>query len=425
MMTSRERVIETINHRQPDRIPIDLGATSATGIHASALYRLRRYLGLPEHDLPTTDLLEILGEVEPDIRALVKADVVGLFKPGDNLGVPNSGGKQRFIMPDGTPVLINAGNQYDVLADGSIQMYPQGDRSARPSVKMPAGGYYFDVIDRAPPYDEDNLTPREDFKNFFSVLSDETALYYERESKRLYEETDCAILGNLSGASFGCPGFFPGAFEKEPRGIRSYEDWSMAQILYPEYIEEVCTMQTEVMLKNLEIYKEAVGDRIQMIWISGKDYGAQNGELLSAEMFRQLYKPHYKRICDWIHQNTNWKTFLHSCGSIVRLLDDFVDMGVDILNPVQLSARGMDAHMLKEKYGDKLVFWGGGVDTQDMLPNGTPEQVAAQVKERLDILAKGGGYVFNPIHNIQGDVSAENIWAAFKAVHEYNDAHAI
>ena len=100
-------------------------------------------------------------------------------------------------------------------------------------------------------------------------------------------------------------------------------------------------------------------------------------------------------------------------------------MGVDILNPVQLSAKGMNAHMLKEKYGDKLVFWGGGVDTQDMLPNGTPEQVAAQVKERLDILAKGGGYVFNPIHNIQGDVSAENIWAAFKAVHEYNDAHAI
>ena len=142
-------------------------------------------------------------------------------------------------------------------------------------------------------------------------------------------------------------------------------------------------------------------------------------------MFRQLYKPHYKRICDWIHQNTNWKTFLHSCGSIVRLLDDFVDMGVDILNPVQLSAKGMDAHMLKEKYGDKLVFWGGGVDTQDMLPNGTPEQIAAQVKERLDILGRDGGYVFNPVHNIQGDVPAENIWATFKAVHEYNDAHSI
>ena len=141
---------------------------------------------------------------------------------------------------------------------------------------------------------------------------------------------------------------------------------------------------------------------------------------MSNEMFRQLYKPYYTRVCDWIHKNTNWKTYMHTCGAIEPLLNDFIEMGLDIVNPVQLSAAGMDARQLKDKYGDKLVFWGGGVDTQATLPQGTPEEVAAQVTERLPILSEGGGYVFNTIHNIVGDTRAENIWAAFKAVHDYN-----
>lgn len=186
-------------------------------------------------------------------------------------------------------------------------------------------------------------------------------------------------------------------------------------------MQEVYEVQTEFMLKNLEIYKQAVGDRIQICWISGTDFGTQNAEMISPQMFRDLYKPYYKRVCGWIHQNTSWKTYAHTCGCIVGLLDDFVDMGLDIVNPVQLSAKGMDARMLKEKYGGKLVFWGGGVDTQATLPQGSPDEVAAQVLERLPILSEGGGYVFNTIHNIVGDTKAENIWAAFKAVHDYNE----
>ena len=231
------------------------------------------------------------------------------------------------------------------------------------------------------------------------------------------------MIGNLAGAGFGDPGAVPGPFEKSPRGIRKFDDWCMAQVLYPDYVHEVFEMQTEFMLKNLEIYKQAVGDNIQICWVSGTDFGTQISEFMSSDMFQELYKPYYTRVCNWIHQNTNWKTFFHTCGCVVRLLDDFVDMGMDIINPVQLSAAGMDPRMLKDKYGDKLVFWGGGVDTQGLLPSGTPEEIAAQVTQRLDILSKGGGYVFNTIHNVVGDTPAENVWATFKAVHDYNAKH--
>lgn len=196
----------------------------------------------------------------------------------------------------------------------------------------------------------------------------------------------------------------------------------MAHMLYPEYIEEVFEMQTQTMLKNLEIYRQAVGERVQIIWISGTDFGTQNSEFFSPEIFRRLYKPFYQRINDWVHKNTSWKTFYHSCGSVVNFLDDFVEMGMDILNSVQLSARGMDAHMLKEKYGNKLVFWGGGVDTQKTLPYGTPDQVRQQVKERLKTLSAGGGYVFSSIHNIVGKTPVENIIAMYEAVKEYNNS---
>ena len=422
-MTSRERVLAAINHQQPDRIPIDFGATGQTGISVCALKRLRDYLGLPEKDLDVFEIVQMLGVVDEDLRQVMKSDVIGMNHPEDSLGVPYTGGKKEFTMPDGTKCMVNAGNEWDIKPDGSIEMYPQGDRTAPPSIHMPAGGYFFDIIDRAPEVDEDNLTPREDFKNFFSVMSDETALYYEKESKRLFTETDYCVIGNLAGAGFGDPGAIPAPFEKHPKGIRKFDEWVMAQALYPEYVMEVFEMQTEFMLKNLEIYKQACGDNIQICWISGTDFGTQNAPFMSNEMFRQLYKPYYTRVCDWIHKNTGWKTYMHTCGAIEPLLNDFIEMGLDIVNPVQLSAAGMDAKQLKDKYGDKLVFWGGGVDTQATLPQGTPEEVAAEVTERLPILSKGGGYVFNTIHNIVGDTRPENIWAAFKAVHDYNEKH--
>lgn len=418
-MTSRERFIAAINHKQPDKVPIDFGATQTSGINVCALYRLREYYGLPQKPLEIFEMIQMLGTVDEDIRRLMGSDVIGLNSRNNALGLPFVGPKKTFIMNDRTPALISADHAYDKLDNGRIVMYPLGDRALEPSMMMPEGGYFFDIINRSPGFDEDNLTPAEDFKDFFSIISDEDARFYESESKRLFEETEYGIIGIFGLGGLGDAAFVPGSAERHPKGIRKFEDWCMALLLYPEYIKEVFEMQTANVLNNLEIYKQAVGDRIHAIVMSGTDFGTQHAPFMNLETFRELYKPYYTRMNDWVHKNTNWKTYYHSCGAISTFLDDFVEMGVDIINPVQLSATGMDAKMLKSKYGDKLTFWGGGIDTQHMLPNGTPEEIKAQVKERLNILAPGGGYIFNTIHNIQGNIKVENIVATFDAAKEY------
>jgi uroporphyrinogen-III decarboxylase len=284
---------------------------------------------------------------------------------------------------------------------------------------MPAKGYFFDNLSRAPEIDENNLTPVEDFKDSYNPVGDEDCLYWERESKRLYEETDFAIMGVLGGMGLGDVAEIPGPFVKRPRGIRDIEGWLMAHLLYPDYVCAVFDYQTETALKNLECYREAVGDRIQVIWISGTDFGTQCGLMQSKETFIKMYKPFYKKVNDWIHKNTCWKIFYHSCGAVEPLISEFIDMEMDILNPVQCSAAGMDPAHLKKTYGDKIVFWGGGVDTQRTLPMGTPAEVKRQVTERLAIFSPGGGYVFSTIHNIVAKVPPENIVAMYEALREF------
>jgi uroporphyrinogen-III decarboxylase len=175
-----------------------------------------------------------------------------------------------------------------------------------------------------------------------------------------------------------------------------------------------------VALKNAKLFYQACGDKIQVMQISGTDFGTQRAPIMSNEAFNTFYKPYYKKVNDWIHQNTKWKTFYHTCGSIVGLLPEFYAAGIDILNPVQCSANGMDPKTLKEKWGKKFVFWGGGVNTQQTLPFGTPEDVYKEVTERLSIFAPGGGFVFNSIHNIQGPTPVKNILAIFNAIDDYN-----
>ena len=220
----------------------------------------------------------------------------------------------------------------------------------------------------------------------------------------------------IGAGALGDAAVIPGPGIKHPKGIRRVDDWLMAHSMYPDYIKAVFRYQTDIMLKNLEIYRQAVGDRIQVVWISGTDFGNQMAGMMSLETFRELYKPFYKEINDWVHQHTSWKTFYHTCGAVSSFLDDFADMGLDCLNPLQLSAKGMDARTIKEKYGDKFTFWGGGVDAQKTLPFGTPEEVRREVRERIDILGKNGGYVFNTIHNIVANVPPENLIAMYEEV---------
>lgn len=419
-MNSRERLIKALNHEQPDRVPLDLGATSQTGISASTLYKLRKALGLKEKPINVHEPFQILGIVDDDVLQKLGVDVVGLWNPSNFLGVRNANWKP-WNMPDGTPTLVAGGLEFTVDENGITYTYPQGDKTVPPSMKLPAGGYFFDNIDRGGDFDEDDLDARRDFAEDFGVFDDETAKYLEKESKRLYEETGYGIVGMCGGGGFGDVATLPAAWlKKAPKGIRKMEDWLIAHILYPDYILELFEMQSEIALKNLEIYKQAVGDRVQVVWISGTDFGTQNGAFTSPENYRKLYKPFHKKLNDWVHKNTSWKTFYHTCGSIVSLLDDFAEAGIDILNPVQCSAAGMDPKMLKEKYGDKFVFWGGGIDTQKVLPFGTPDEVKAQVKERLEIFSRDGGFVFNTIHNIVGKTPVENLLAMYETVAEFN-----
>lgn len=415
-MTGRERLNMTLNHQMPDRTVIDLGSTGQTGINASTLYQLREGLKLPQKRIKIVEPGQMLGEVDFDVLNAVDADVIGLWNLGNFFGYRNEEWKE-WEMDDGTPVYMGGGFTYDQDEKGSKWLYPQGDREAEYSAVMPSGGSFFDGAPREKfnwDLDEEDLTPLEDFKKDFSIATDEEARYWEKKSYDLYENTDFGIVGLLGGAGLGDAAMIPGPFVKHPRGIRRVDDWLMAHMMFPDYIKEVFRYQTDIMLKNLEIYRQAVGDRIQVVWISGTDFGNQRGPMIGLDIFRQLYKPYYKEINDYVHKNTNWKTFYHTCGAVYDFLDDFAEMGLDCLNPLQLSAEGMDPLKIKENYGDKFTFWGGGIDTQKTLPFGTPDEVRNQVRKNIDILGKNGGYVFNTIHNIVANVPVENLLAMYQ-----------
>lgn len=420
-MTSRERVIAAINHRQPDYVAMDLGGCGQTGISASSLYHLRKAYGLDTHPIKICEPFQLLGEVELDLLRKIGADVVPLWNRGNMMGLSNRMEK-RWDMGDGTPVLMPDNFEYDVTDSGNTMVYPCGDRSAPYSVQMTANGVFFDNIYRSPPVDEDALTPVEDYKENYPLKTEEDCMYWEAESRRLHEETEFAIMGVMGGMGLGDVAEIPGPFIRNPKGIRDIEGWLTAHILYPDYVRAVFEYQTGVALKNLEMYRQAVGDRIQVIWLSGTDFGTQCGLMQSKEVFLNLYKPYYKKVNDWVHQNTTWKTFYHTCGAVEPLISEFIDMGMDIINPVQCSASGMNPQALKDTYGGKIVFWGGGVDTQKTLPWGTPEEVRRQVLERLRIFAPGGGFVFAAIHNILANVPPENIIAMYDAINEYRQS---
>ena len=414
-MNSRERVTAALNHQQPDKVPVDLGGAVVTGIHARALHNLRRALGLEERRVKVYEPMMMLGVVEPDVIEAVGGDVVGLNAPGTLLGYTSENWKE-WTIPGGTPVLMGGGFEYTTDADGTIYAYPQGDRTARPSARMPADGLYFDNVVRQQDLTDHDFDARKDYADQYTRFTEEDCAYYEQTSKDLYDQGDYAVFGNFFLGGVGDIFHIPAAWIKEPKGIRDLEEWIMAAGLHPEYVRDFFEMQTEITLKNLALYREAVGDRLTAIAISGTDFGAQQGLLISPDCYREFYKPFHKRFNDWVHENTPWKVFFHTCGAITGLMEDFIEVGVDIINPVQVSAAGMGARQLKESYGDRIVFWGGGVDPQKTMPFGTPEEVAEETRQNVAALAKGGGFVCAAVHNIQGPTPVENILAFFRAI---------
>jgi hypothetical protein len=422
-MNSIQRVITAMNHQTPDRVPLDLGGSAVTGISVASVYLLRQALrlDLPGTPVKVTEPYQMLGEVAPDLLGALGVDVVGLGGPRTMFGFRNENWKEWSF--NGTPVLVPEGFNTTPQADGSLLMYPEGDRSAAPSGKMPAGGYYFDTIVRQPPVDDARLDPADNLQEF-EPISEADLDWFASQFQRLLAESDRAILANFGGTAFGDIALVPVPWVKTPRGIRDIAEWYMSTATRRDYVWQVFERQCEIALANWDkilARLQQVGDigRIAAVFITGTDFGTQGGPFISPKAYRELFKPFHKTVNDWVHRRTPWKTFIHSCGSVSAFIPDFIEAGFDILNPVQTTAANMEARMLKERFGDRVTFWGGGVDTQKTLPFGTPEAVRREVQERMAIFGRGGGFIFNTVHNIQARVPVDNLLALFEAVNEY------
>ncbi len=415
-MTSRERLRTTLDHQSVDRVCVDFGGTAVTGISVHVVAKLRaRLLGDPDYRVKVIEPYQMLGEIDDELAEALGVDVMGVYPPKTMFGFPNTDWKP-FTLFDGTPVLVPGQFQVSQGANGDLVIYPEGDTTVPPSGRMPHGGYFFDAIPRQDPIDEDLLDPRDNLEEF-APLTEEEVQHYLRGADATVARQKGSIMGT-PGTAFGDIALVPALWRKRVRGIRDVEEWYVSTATRREYVYRVFEGQCAIALKNLDRLMATLGDRIQVAFVTGTDFGTQSGLFISRKAYRDLYLPFHQQITRHIHAHSNWKVFIHSCGSVAALIPDFIEAGFDILNPVQCSAAGMEPRALKRAYGRDLVFWGGGVDTQHTLPNGTPEEVYREVRERISIFNDGGGYVFNTVHNIQGNVPIDNIIAMLQAIRD-------
>ena len=416
-MNARKRVQTALAHRTPDRVPMEFSGTAVTGMHVTCVAALRDHYELEKRPVKVWEPYQMLGWIDEDLRDLLEIDVDGFKGRNTLFGFPNENWRE-FRAPWGQDVLVSEHFRTTTDDSGDLLLYPQGDTSAPPSGRMPAGGFYFDAIVRQEPIDEDALDPADNLEEF-GPISDEDLAHLAREAERL-ADSPRARIANIGGTAFGDIALVPAPFLAHPKGIRDIAEWYISTVTRQDYVHEVFSKQCEFALENLARVHEVVGDAVDVVFVCGTDFGTQTSSFCSPHTFETLYAPYYKQVNAWIHQHTNWKTFKHSCGAVRVFLPLLIESGFDIINPVQCSATGMDPSELKEEFGDELVFWGGGVDTQRTLPFGTPEQVRAEVLERCEIFSKNGGFMFNAIHNVQMNTPVENIVAMLDAVKEFN-----
>ena len=415
-MKSSERLIASLNHKQPDRIPIDFGGTAVTGVHVSVVAALRDHYGLEKKPVRVHEPYQMLGMVDDDLSDAMGLDVVGLFGRNTMFNFPADNWKPWLF--NGLEVLVPGNFNVTTDAKGDTLVYPEGDTTVEASARMPNGGYFFDSIVRQKPFDEEKLNPQDNLEEYGFVTQADLD-HLAKEVKRV-KATGRGVILSLGGTAFGDIAFIPGPGLKHPKGIRDITEWYVSTSSRQDFVHKVFGRQCEIALQNLERVYAAVGNNVQAAFVCGTDFGTQTSSFCSVKTFRSLYFPHYKQVNDWIHSHTEWKTFKHSCGSVIKFLPSFIEAGFDILNPVQCSATGMDPEQLKAMYGENLTFWGGGVDTQKVLPFGTAAEVREQVLRRCEIFAPRGGFVFNSIHNVQAATPVENIVAMLDAVHEFN-----
>lgn len=409
-MTSRDRVLSAIDHKQPDRVPVDFGGHRSSGAMAIAYARLKETLGITSGNVYVHDIIQQLAIIEEPVLDALGIDVVEMGRGF----MTDDADWQDWVLPDGTPCKIpgyvnveKRGPHSTIVSDNGIDLaiqkegclyfeqchYPLIDRPIQSDDLHDLADRYQETVWTGIPSPPGPVTLDEDGLEFLS-----------KKAKAFRESTDRAIVGLFGGSMFELPMWL-------------YRiDNSLANMaLYPDDVDRLLRALNDLHVANLEKWLGAVGPHIDIV-LFGDDLGGQNGPLISPDMYRRHAKPYHQRMFRTAKEIADVKVMLHCCGGIEPLLDDLIDAGLDAINPVQITCTGMDTHHLKDTYGDRLCFWGGGCDTRDVLPNGAPDQVREHVRKQVDILSPGGGFVFQQVHNVMADVPPENVIAMFEAI---------
>lgn len=405
-MTSRERVLAALNHKQPDRVPLDLSAHRSSGIAAIAYPRLRKQLGLPPTTVRVYDPIQQLAIVDDDVLDMFGVDAIEL---GRGFSLKDSDWVD-WTLPDGSPCQMPVWAE-PVRGDGEwILRSAKGTNLAR----MPDNVPFFDQT-----YwiflEEDDLDhlPEAFAESMWSGIasppgpSESDPATLAAGAKRLRESTDRAIVGLFGGNLLECGEF-----------VYRMDNFMMLLAGEPQRAHAFLDKLVEMHLGNLERYLKTLGPYIDIIAF-GDDLGGQKGPLLSPKMYREFFKPRHKILWERAKELADVKVMLHCCGGVRPLMADLIDAGLEAINPVQISSKGMDAAGLKAEFGADMTFWGGGCDTHRVLPHGTPDEVREHVREQIDAFSPGGGFVFQQVHNIQADVPPANIVAMLETVRDY------
>jgi uroporphyrinogen decarboxylase len=377
-MNPRERVVASLNHEEPDRVPLDFGSW-VTSIHKGAYTNLLSFLGLETSNIRLKDWIQQLPYLD------------GKFL--DRFGVDT-----RYIRP-GAP----EGKSWRLQRDENETHYYITDGWGVKRAMPKDGGLYYDIVVHECPLRNSTVDDLEEY-NWPDPADPGFTRGIVEEAKKLREETDYAIVGDFNFESWYENCWY----------MRGFEQWYKDFYRNPEFVEALLDITAELHMQFLVKILDAVGEYLDVV-MQGDDLAIQDGPVMSPEMYRKFIKPRQAKIFDLIKQKTDAKLFYHCCGSVRTLIPDLIEIGVDIINPVQVSAKGMDTKELKEEFGDKICFW-GAVDTQHVLPYGSQKEVKKEVKKRINDLAPGGGYILTSVHNVQSDVPPENIMAMCEAL---------
>ena len=378
-MNSRERILKALRHEEADRVPFDLSSTPVTGIHRVAYRQLRRALELEEREPQIWHMMQQLALVDEDVHRALETDARGLR--------PNA----------------HSGWRLELREEGDYRYYTDEWGIVRRTQKDE--GYYFDLC--GSPLAEVRSVADVEAYAFPDPVDEVRFAGIREEAEKVRGEGKAFVLGGI------CAGML-----EMGQWLRGYENFFCDLAGERRLAEAICDKIIELKMRYWEKALDRVGDLVDVIQ-EGDDYGAQHGLQISPQMWRELFKPRLKQLLSYIKERApHTHLFFHSCGSIFEILPDLIEVGVEALNPVQVAAANMDSRELKREFGDDLVFWGGGVDTQHVLPQGSPQEVRDEVERRVDDLAPGGGFVFAAVHNVQADVPVENLLAMRQALRE-------